>query len=637
MLKVIELFSGIGSQTQALKNIDIQHEVIATSEIDKYAIISYDAIHSNQDENIDTPTKEEMLQELISKNVGYNFQKQKFELPKSEDEIKKLYIADKRSRNLGDVSLIEKLPCADLITYSFPCTDISVAGKQEGLSKGSGTRSGLLWEVERLLLQAKENNTLPKYLLLENVKNLVGKKFINDFNEWLNVLDTLGYNTYWQVLNAKNYGTPQNRERVFGVSILKDIDKGYKFPKGFDNGLRLKNILEDKVDEQYYISEEKTKKLLEKLKNKDKIHNNSNNLSVVGNVGNTGHCGLNVYSENGISPTLKARDFKDPIRIMQVGSLEGKHEMTNRVYSSEGVSPTINAGNRQNCTGGYNSPKILEENELKFIGGIESNKRIEDGKELSRNYKEGYRVYESNGVAACQKSNGGGIGSYTGLYLEENKEASKPELIGGIGEINFGKQYPQGNRVYSSDKTAMALLAQPVGNTGGYSYLYVVEEMEKPQVCEQRYDEGLRFFKDNICGSLRTIDSGGDKRIIEIDCRIRKLTPLECWRLMGFSDEAFYKAKYYSKQESEEILKKHPKHKGKRIFSHEERIERMSNTQLYKQAGNSIVVKVLEKVFESLIEIYPKHMNNIKVLSLFSGIGAFEEALKNLSENKLKL
>ena len=177
-MKIIELFAGIGSQHQALKNLHIEHEVVAISEIDKYAVQSYTALHG-------------------------------------------------QPNNLGDITKIKELPKADLWTYSFPCQDISVAGKQAGIKEG--TRSGLLYEVERLLLKAKENNTLPKYLLLENVKNLVGKQFKPQFDKWLEFLSGLGYMNYWQVLNAKHYGIPQNRERVFAVSILGGVY--YKFPE----------------------------------------------------------------------------------------------------------------------------------------------------------------------------------------------------------------------------------------------------------------------------------------------------------------------------------------------------------------------------------------------------------------------
>ena len=219
-MKVIELFAGIGSQHQALKNLHIEHEVVAISEIDKYAVQSYTALHGEPN-------------------------------------------------NLGDITKIKELPKADLWTYSFPCQDISVAGKQKGLTKDSGTRSGLLWEVERLLLKAKENGTMPKYLLLENVKNLVGKKHKANFDKWLDFLKSLGYMNYWKVLNAKDYGIPQNRERVFAVSILGG---GYfKFPEKEPLGLRLKDMLEDKVDKKYYLSEEQ----IDNIKTKEKDISNT--------------------------------------------------------------------------------------------------------------------------------------------------------------------------------------------------------------------------------------------------------------------------------------------------------------------------------------------------------------------------
>ena len=152
---------------------------------------------------------------------------------------------------------------ADLWTYSFPCQDISVAGNQKGISEG--TRSGLLYQVQRLLEVAKEEGTLPKYLLLENVKNLVGKKFKGQFDNWLVYLDQLGYDTYWQVLNAKNYGIPQNRERVFAVSIRKDLNETFEFPKPEVLTKKLADILEDEVDEKFYISQDKVETLIKNL------------------------------------------------------------------------------------------------------------------------------------------------------------------------------------------------------------------------------------------------------------------------------------------------------------------------------------------------------------------------------------
>lgn len=164
MIKVNELFSGIGAFRKALENLEIPHEIIGISEIDKYAIKSYEAIYGE-------------------------------------------------TRNYGDISKIDKLDYANLWTYGFPCQDISVAGKGAGIVKGK-TRSGLLYEVERLLLKSQKSDELPKYLIMENVKNLVSKKFIADFERWMKFLESLGYTNHWQVLNAKDYGIPQNRESV---------------------------------------------------------------------------------------------------------------------------------------------------------------------------------------------------------------------------------------------------------------------------------------------------------------------------------------------------------------------------------------------------------------------------------------
>ena len=176
MLRVFEAFAGYGSQSIALRNLGIEYEVVAISEIDKYAIKAYEAIHG--------PTN-----------------------------------------NLGDICKINPsdIPDHDLFTYSFPCQDLSVAGKQAGL--GKGTRSGLLYECEKII-EAKK----PKYLLLENVKNLVSKKFKPHFDEWLDYLESLGYTNYWKALNTKDYGVPQNRERVFVVSILGEHGP-YEFTK----------------------------------------------------------------------------------------------------------------------------------------------------------------------------------------------------------------------------------------------------------------------------------------------------------------------------------------------------------------------------------------------------------------------
>ena len=208
-MKYISLFSGIGAFEKALERLGIKYELVGFSEIDKYASKSYCAIH----------------------NVS-------------------------ESMNLGDITKIDEqlLPKnIDLITYGFPCQDISLSGKQKGLfnEDGTQTRSGLFFEALRII-----EATQPRVAIAENVKNLTSKRFSGQFKIVLDSLEAAGYNNYWQVLNAKDYGIPQNRERVFVVSIRKDIDTGFfQFPHGFPLELRLKDMLEDEVDEKFYMSE----------------------------------------------------------------------------------------------------------------------------------------------------------------------------------------------------------------------------------------------------------------------------------------------------------------------------------------------------------------------------------------------
>lgn len=266
------LFSGIGCQERGFQNSNLFNlEVLNTSDICKESVLSYAAIHCGlTNETVENypnyPSREEMAKELTEINLGYEPEKDKHfdwsKLAKRKNkDLEKYWLANKLSHNLGDISKIEELPYADLWTCSWPCTDISVAGKMKGLDPDSGTRSSLLWQNIRLLKKAKENNTLPKYIMFENVKNLVSKKFIDNFETLLQLLDETGFNPYWKVLNAKECGIPQNRERLFCLCIRKDIDKNtFYFPVPFDNGLRLKDFLEKTVDEKYYISDDKVEK-----------------------------------------------------------------------------------------------------------------------------------------------------------------------------------------------------------------------------------------------------------------------------------------------------------------------------------------------------------------------------------------
>ena len=222
-IRLIELFAGYGSQAMALKRIGAKFEHYRVVEFDKYAIASYNAVHGT-----DFPTM----------------------------DITKVHAED---LNICDTETFTYL-----LTYSFPCTDLSVAGKQAGMSKGSGTRSGLLWEVERILTEIRDSNgELPQILFMENVPQVHGKKNINDFEKWLDFLESLGYVNYWQDLNAKNYGIAQNRERCFMFSFLGEYN--YHFPEPTPLTKHLKDCLEDNVDEKYYLNNEKAQKLIQTL------------------------------------------------------------------------------------------------------------------------------------------------------------------------------------------------------------------------------------------------------------------------------------------------------------------------------------------------------------------------------------
>lgn len=393
-LLVNELFSGIGSQRQALERLHINYKIIGISEIDEPAIKSYEAIYGS-------------------------------------------------ARNYGDISKVEKLDYADFWTYSSPCQDFSICGKQQGAIKGK-TRSGLLYEVERLLNVAKEYNELPKYLMLENVKNLVGKKFKPCFDDWVQRLDNLGYNTYWSILNAKDYGIPQNRERVFAISIRKDVDTGkFHFPMKQKLDSSLKDLLEDNVDENFYLSRDKINRIIR---------------------------------------------WKATQRPFQ------------RILGKDSISPTLTARG----AGEEHSGMILLSQEL-------------------------------NSTTCMEKQNENGVYEYD--YSKENIYTEEPTVI--IGSTQ--KHSYVGNLDYSPTLTSA------MGMGGGHVPMitYVNNSNET----------NINNFEQNT------------KKI-----KIRKLTPLECWRLMGQSDENFYKAKNSG----------------------------ISNTQLYKQSGNSIVVDVLEAIFEEL-------------------------------------
>jgi DNA (cytosine-5)-methyltransferase 1 len=544
-LRVMELFSGYGSQRMALRNLGIDFESVGISEIDIPAILSYASIHDGldvEDETFEYPTKEEMIKFLESKNIGLDFKNGKVKLPKNLDKLKQIYRATVLSKCFGDVSLLKlsELPDVDFVTYSFPCTDISVAGQQKGIKKGQ-TRSGLLYECEKIIEEKR-----PKYLLMENVKNLVGKKFKEQFDKWLSYLESLGYKNYWQVLNAKDYKVPQNRERVFVVSILGEHD-GYTFPQKQRLDIRLKDVLESQVEGKYYLSDEIQARFTpfpsNRLKNSD--------ISVLGTTAPNPR-GINgeliydkstsawVYDVDKCVGTLSARDYKQPKQIteeiIEVGILpyekSKKKHQSNTVYDSCGVNPTLTA-----CD--YKSPTKIIQHDIDYVIG------------------ENYVEYVGVGHHPNSKKK-----EFNGYH---NKEC--PCLIA---------------TDYKAPKTIMErieCIADEVKN--------IAEKMRNEEIgitVKDNFDirphrldvkksglSELNINCDENCSHIVTTTHSPKTYGLSTNYRIRKLTPLECWRLMGCSDEDYYKAKRFN-----------------------------SDSQLYKQAGNSIVVNVLEGIFANM-------------------------------------
>lgn len=287
-LRVLELFGGIGAIRKALERTHIPFKVVDYVDIDKYAVKSYNAIFNE------------------------NYEPQ-------------------------DICNWDKDIEVDLLMHGSPCQDFSVCGLNKGGDEGTGTRSSLMWETVRII-----NKLKPKYVIWENVKNVLSKKHRHNFDKYINELDQLGYNSNYKVLNAKDYGNiPQNRERVFTVSIRKDIDKGsFTFPPKKELKLRLKDLLEDEVDEKYYLSDE----IINKIKYSDFAQEKAR------------------LQEKEYCDTLLARDWKDP-KCVQVAvnlyneGIKGFNRDTGEIITPEGCCKTI-----QTMQGGNRQPKILIRN-----------------------------------------------------------------------------------------------------------------------------------------------------------------------------------------------------------------------------------------------------------------------------------
>ncbi|PPE04603.1 DNA-methyltransferase [Entomoplasma ellychniae] len=350
-IKVFETFSGIGAQHKALeilkKNEILEYEIVATSEWDIWANISYNALHHNN-LNIAANLDEEIINSFLAKFTLSNDSKtpmkleQVLKLPRLVRE--NLYSSIINSNNLGSITeikgqnLINSVKEFDLLTYSFPCQDLSTAGSfhgnNQGMKKNGGTRSGLLWEIERILKELNEINKLPKYLLLENVNNMISERHKDDYKEWLNFLHSIGYNTQTYVLGANEYGIPQNRKRVFALSVRKDVDnefidtfnislgkviKEFDKPSDISEKVKIKKDILEILKENYSIPKykiEAIKATPNKTPSRGRIFENNRMLSSKINTGIKRHLKNTFKFEDIIysyfSSTITTKQDRDP-------------------------------------------------------------------------------------------------------------------------------------------------------------------------------------------------------------------------------------------------------------------------------------------------------------------------------------
>lgn len=595
-------------------NSDKQWELVNFCEFDKYATKSYCAIH-----NVD------------------------------------------ESKNLGDITKVDEteLDNFNMICGGSPCQDFSVAGKQKGSvwtckdcvddngkhfeynpltvhwskrdccpncgSKNiEKTRSSLLVEYLRVV-----RSNRPNFGIYENVKNIVGKQFKDTtFKLFTDELEEYGYNVYWKVLNAKNYGIPQNRERVYLLFIKKDLDNGkFEFPEPFDNGLRLKDLLEDEVDEKFYISDEKTQKFISSIESK---YEKSQNDKFV--CEEREDEGLRTY-KNDVCGALRTIDSCGDKRVVEIdqpkfiGNVNREDFGTGYaggVWDDSHISPTLTTmqgGGRQphvlcGIDKSYNKPELIE-----YANCIAAR----EDRGISNRKSEGTAVLKIGNINPSGNGMNGSVYSENGLSPtlttnkgEGNKVAIKQATkqgyieceVGGVADLSYPDSKTRRGRVQDNGNTCPTITATETG-------------ICKIEPKERFFKQALETLNENDCKpgdtinafnkhvdksgyspTLTTRPEGFKTAILPVtdNIRIRKLTPRETFRLMGFSDENFDAAQKAG----------------------------VSNSQLYKQAGNSIVVDVLYYIYVELYKVMPYLFDNLKLSSFFSGIGAFEIALDRL-------
>jgi DNA (cytosine-5)-methyltransferase 1 len=506
-MKFFPFFTGIDSPGRALKKLGIEYETVGISEWNIHSILAYDAIEHGNAYNNPTESTQQQLDFLKTFTLSddgkevYSFDKiQKWKPAK----IERLYVAMKRTKNHGSITDINPrdLPNFDFAFHGSPCQDFSVAGSRKGGVEGTETRSSLMWTTVDIVAVKK-----PKIVMWENVPGVLMAETKPTFDKYVISLAELGYTSYFTTLNAKEYGIPQNRERVFVISILKELNQwedkimGFPWPKTFDNGLRLKDFLESSVDEKYYISAEKCEKLIMQIKDGNRGHfPKSDEPQITSALGSREH---RMQGWKDVAQTLCARDYKDP-KIVAIPVLTPDREEKRQ-----------------------NGRRFKEDGEPMFT--------------LTGQDKHGVMVKE-----ATKKG-------YAEAYPGDSINLEQPNSTTRRGRVGVGVA-----------QTLTTSCNQAVVEPNEIKCLGLLDIKGNEQ-CRRVYDES------GSSPTLNTMQGGNREPKVYTNYRIRKLTPKECFALMGYSIQDFERA-------SKEVAESH----------------------LYTMAGNSIVVNVLEEIFKIL-------------------------------------
>lgn len=631
-VRLIELFAGIGSQAKALQKLGVDFEKWVISEWEANATKSYKAIHCEND-NTDYSkgiNQKELINALFSMGIS-NDGKEPMTLKqiarKNERWLRETYNAYKATHNISNLMLAagKGLNIVDvekyiyILTYSFPCQDLSIAGKQAGMTKGSKTRSGLLWEVERLL---KECENLPQVLLMENVTQVHNKKNFADFKKWVECLEDLGYSNYYADLNAKDYGVPQNRNRTFMISILGNYY--YQFPEPFKLQKRLKDILETDVDEKYYLS----------LK---RMENNFTNINSDIAIPITAK-GQNNWTGSFIADSTPGEVIASTQKNAYRGSLDGPcPALTTAMGTSGGNIPMIkqvaqlypNSGNPQagriydadglccsidTAQGGNRMPKIIEEGDSldiafpnsttrrgRHIKGkahtitSENNSQVVVANDTYKGRKE--RKYDDFCPALCNGRSGFKVQIEPCIAASRGRNPDNPnDRTAGIDTVQRLEIKTDGtsNTLTTIQKDNLVVEPMALDEQNGYIRTdgcvgTVMTDGSSPKhnnriiepICINSKDEtgkqpslSDRIYESDAISTAITTSQFFMPNYLLDDFKVRKLTPKECLRLMTFDDADYEKLKAAG----------------------------ISDSAIYKQAGNSIVVNVMVFIFAMMFD-----------------------------------